>query len=199
MYFISAIEQAFGFLINFNFCIAVLKDGYGYFYQGNEKQTRATLKGHYCLYYLTMSHFIKRTVLTVYVSYIVPRTETYFFSGEGEAGAYLKEGTYYKFWALGGALIWSWALIRAFTVLLVRSHAVFKCFSWAIIIIIVIFWILLRIDFFFCIVNQIFLINIPRFVNIFLSFSMMVYCCLPRRSDGAFFFFVNSLSWNLIL
>ena len=82
--------------------------------------------------------------------------------------------------------------------LLVRSHAVFKYFSWAIIIIIVIFWILLRIDFFFCIVNQIFLINIPRFVNIFLSFSMMVYCCLPRRSDGAFFF-VNSLSWNLIL
>lgn len=74
--------------------------------------------------------------------------------------------------------------------LLVRSHAVFKCFSWAIIIIIiiVIFWILLRIDFFFCIVNQIFLINIPRFVNIFLSFSMMVYCCLPRRSDGTFFF-----------
>ena len=35
---------------------------HGYFYQGNEKQTRATLKGHYCLYYLTMSHFIKRTV-----------------------------------------------------------------------------------------------------------------------------------------
>ena len=30
---------------------------HGYFYQGNEKQTRATLKGHYCLYYLTMSHF----------------------------------------------------------------------------------------------------------------------------------------------
>ena len=70
--------------------------------------------------------------------------------------------------------------------LLVCKHAVFKCFSWAIII--VIFWILLRIDFFFCILNQIFLINIPRFVNIFLSFSMMVYCCLPRRSDGAFFF-----------
>ena len=105
----------------------------------------------------------------------------------------MKEGTYYKFWALGGALIWSWALIRAFTVLLVRSHAVFKCFSWAIIIIIVIFWILLRIDFFFCIVNQIFLINIQRFVNIFLSFSMMVYCCLPRRSDGAFFFFCKFL------
>ena len=62
VYFISATEQAFGFLINFNFCIAVLKDGYGYFYQGNEKQTRATLKGHYCLYYLKMSHFIKRTV-----------------------------------------------------------------------------------------------------------------------------------------
>ena len=35
---------------------------YEYFYQGNEKQTRATLIGHYCLYYLTMSHFIKRTV-----------------------------------------------------------------------------------------------------------------------------------------
>ena len=62
VYFISATEQAFGSLINFNFCIAVLKDGYGYFYQGNEKQTRATLKGHYCLYYLKMSHFIKRTV-----------------------------------------------------------------------------------------------------------------------------------------
>lgn len=75
--------------------------------------------------------------------------------------------------------------------LLVHKHAVFKCFSWAIII--VIFWILLRIDFFFCIVNQIFLINIPRFVNIFLSFSMMVYCCLPRRSDGAFFFFCKFL------
>ena len=35
---------------------------HGYFYQGNEKQTCATLKGHYCLYYLTMSRFIKRTV-----------------------------------------------------------------------------------------------------------------------------------------
>ena len=56
---------------------------HGYFYQGNEKQTRATLKGHYCLYYLTMSHFIKRTVQTVYVSYIVQSTETHFFSGEG--------------------------------------------------------------------------------------------------------------------
>ena len=61
---------------------------HGYFYQENEKQTRATLKGHYFLYYLTMSHFIKRTVYTVYVSYIVPGTETHFFSGEG--GAYLK-------------------------------------------------------------------------------------------------------------
>ena len=70
---------------------------HGYFYQGNEKQTRATLKGHYCLYYLTMSHFIKRTVYTVYVSYIVPSTETHFFSEEGRA--------------LGGALIRSGALI----------------------------------------------------------------------------------------
>ena len=35
---------------------------HGYFYQGNEKQTRVTLKGQYCLYYSTMSHFIKRTV-----------------------------------------------------------------------------------------------------------------------------------------
>ena len=35
---------------------------HGYFYQENEKQTRATLKGHYCLYFLTMSHFIKKTV-----------------------------------------------------------------------------------------------------------------------------------------
>ena len=68
---------------------------HGYFYQGNEKQTRATLKGHYCLYYLTMSHFIKRTVLTVYVSYIVPSTETHFSSGEG--GRLFEEGAYYKF------------------------------------------------------------------------------------------------------
>lgn len=53
---------------------------HGYFYQGNEKQTRATLKGHYYLYYLTMSHFIKRTI---YVWYIVSSTETHFFLGEG--------------------------------------------------------------------------------------------------------------------
>ena len=56
---------------------------------------RATLNGHYCLYYLTMSHFIKRTVLTVYVLYIVPSTETHFSSGEG-----------------GGALIWKGLLLQ---------------------------------------------------------------------------------------
>ena len=55
-----------------------------------------------------MSHFIKRTVQTVCVSYIVPSTETHFFSGEGggrllqilslrrdansKQGAYLKLG-----------------------------------------------------------------------------------------------------------
>ena len=41
-----------------------------------------------------MSHFIKRTVLTVYVSYmyIVPSTEIHFFSGDGGGGAYLKGG-----------------------------------------------------------------------------------------------------------
>ena len=65
---------------------------------------------------LTLLHFISRIVLTVHVSYIVPSTETHFFS---EVGG----GAYYKFWSLGGALIrsgvliWSWGLIRAFTVL----------------------------------------------------------------------------------
>ena len=39
-----------------------LSCSHGYFYQGNEKQTSPTLRGHYCLYYLTMSHFIKRNV-----------------------------------------------------------------------------------------------------------------------------------------
>ena len=48
----------------------------GYFYQGNEKQTRATLKGHYCLYYLTMR--------------LVYRTEyrNSVFLGGGGGGAY---------------------------------------------------------------------------------------------------------------
>ena len=68
-----------------------------------------------------MSHFIKRTVYTIYVSYIVPSTVTHFFWREG-AGRLFEGGAYYKFWALGGALIrsgalfWSWTLIRAFTV-----------------------------------------------------------------------------------
>ena len=50
-----------------------------------------------------MSHFIKRTVKTVYrgscglyVSYIVPSTETHFFLRKG-GSAYVKEGAYYKF------------------------------------------------------------------------------------------------------
>ena len=50
----------------------------------------ATLNGHYVYTNLTMSHFIKRTVKTVYrgscriyVSYIELITETHVFSGEG--------------------------------------------------------------------------------------------------------------------
>ena len=39
-----------------------------------------------------------------------------FFRGRGRGGAYWKGGAYSKFQALGGALIGSWALIRAFTV-----------------------------------------------------------------------------------
>ena len=42
-----------------------------------------------------MSHFIKRTV---YVSYILPSTETHFFSGKG--GPYLKWGAYLQILSL---------------------------------------------------------------------------------------------------
>ena len=70
-------------------------------------QCRISLKGPYRPY-------------TSRISYRVPKH--IFFSGE--RGAYLKGGgAYYKFWALGGALnrngalIWSWALIRAYTVI----------------------------------------------------------------------------------
>ena len=53
------------------------------------------------------------------ISYRVPK---HIFSGGWGRGTYLRGGAYYKFWTLGGALIrrgaliWSWALIRAFTV-----------------------------------------------------------------------------------
>ena len=65
---------------------------HGFFYQGNAKQPRTTLKNiNFVL--LQMSHaFIK---ITVYVLYIVPRTERHFFLGVVAAG-----GTYLK-----GALI----------------------------------------------------------------------------------------------
>ena len=66
---------------------------HGYFYQGSEKQTRAILKGHYCLYYLTMSHFIKRTVYRTRISYCVPKL--IFSRGRG-----------------GGALIWRGRLLQ---------------------------------------------------------------------------------------
>ena len=63
---------------------------HGYFYQGNEKQTRATLKGHYCLYYLTMSHFIKRTVQNrIRVVYRTGYRNSFFLGG-GEGGRLLQ-------------------------------------------------------------------------------------------------------------
>ena len=37
-----------------------------------------------------MSHFIKGILYTVYVSYIVPSTETHFFPGEGGGGRLLQ-------------------------------------------------------------------------------------------------------------
>ena len=92
----------------------------------NEKQTRATLKGHYCLYYLTMSHIKKP--YRPYASRISYRVPKLIFSRESGGGAYLKGGAYYKFWALrgaltrSGALSWSWALIRAFTLFVISSH-----------------------------------------------------------------------------
>ena len=78
---------------------------HGYFYQENEKQTLATLKGHYCLYYLTMSQFIKKNVS--HRIRLVYRTEyrNSFFLGGGGKGRLFEGGAYYKFWALGGALI----------------------------------------------------------------------------------------------
>ena len=56
-----------------------------YFYRGNEKQTRTTLKNT-----ITNVTFIESTV---YVSYIVPSTEPHFFSekeGGGGGSAYSK-------------------------------------------------------------------------------------------------------------
>ena len=50
----------------------------GYFYRGNEKQTRTNLK-NINVVLLRMSHSLKATV---YISYIVPSTEPRFFSGE---------------------------------------------------------------------------------------------------------------------
>ena len=62
------------------------------------------------------------------MSNIVPSTETHFFLGDGRGAAYLKGSAYCKFWALGGALIRSWALIRAFTLL--RHLLLERVFSW---------------------------------------------------------------------
>ena len=73
---------------------------HGYLYKGNEKQTPATLKGHY-VYTILQCHISLKEPFRPYTSrifYGVPKIV--FFLGEG------------------GALIGSWALIQAFTVLL---------------------------------------------------------------------------------
>ena len=77
---------------------------HGYFYRGNEKQTRTTLKNINLVLFTNVS-FIKSTV---YDSYILLSTAPFSRGREG--------GAYSKFQALGGALIRSGALIRAFTV-----------------------------------------------------------------------------------
>ena len=65
---------------------------HGYFYQGNKKQTRAALKGHYCLYYL-----LDRIRLVYRTEY----RNSFFLGGGGgrllqilslRRGAYLKLG-----------------------------------------------------------------------------------------------------------
>ena len=68
-----------------------------------------------CFYYLTMSHFIKRTVQTVYVSYTcisywVPKL--IFSRGSGALITNSLGGVLIR----SGALIWSWAIIQAFMV-----------------------------------------------------------------------------------
>ena len=84
-----------------------------YFYRGNEKQT-VRLWRTLILYHDEYHIHLKYRLSLVY------RTEywTSLFLGGGGGSAYLKRGAYSKFKAFEGALTWSWALIRAVTVIL---------------------------------------------------------------------------------
>ena len=72
-----------------------------YFYQGNERQTHATLQ---CLYVYTISqcHISWKEPYRLYTSRISYRVPKFLFFLRGMRGWGGGGGTYYKFWALGG-------------------------------------------------------------------------------------------------